>query len=69
MAPAEPLVGKPRIFVSHGTQDPILSVAASRDRIVPALREDGYDVTYEEFVGGHQVPRVVSEQALDWFLA
>jgi phospholipase/carboxylesterase len=68
LAPAEPLVGKPRIFVSHGTQDPILSVAASRDRIVPALREDGYDVTYEEFVGGHQVPRVVSEQALGWFL-
>jgi phospholipase/carboxylesterase len=68
MAPAEPIVGRPRIFVSHGTQDPILSVAASRDRIVPTLREDGYDVTYEEFVGGHQVPRIVSEQALDWFL-
>ncbi len=69
MAPAEPLVGTPRIFVSHGTEDPILSVAASRDRIVPTLREDGYDVTYEEFAGGHQVPRVISDQALDWFLS
>ena len=68
MAPAEPIVGKPRVFVSHGTQDPILSVAASRDRIVPTLTADGYDVTYEEFEGGHQVPRAIGDQALDWFL-
>jgi len=69
MAPVEPIVGTPRVFVSHGTQDPILSVAASRDNIVPSLQEDGYDVTYEEFAGGHSVPRSIGNQAFDWFLA
>jgi predicted esterase len=61
-------VGNPRIYVSHGQSDPILPVTASRDSIVPRLREAGYDVTYEEFDGGHEVPAAISESALDWFL-
>ena len=60
--------GKPRIFISHGTQDSILPVTGSRDSIVPYLQNAGYDVTYEEFDGGHQVPAVVTESALEWFL-
>jgi phospholipase/carboxylesterase len=64
-----PLVGEPRIFVSHGTQDPVLSVSLSRALIVPELRNAGYDVTYREFDGGHEVPAEISEEALDWFLA
>lgn len=61
-------VGKPRIYVSHGRFDDIIPVTASRDRIVPELRDAGYDVTYEEFDGGHGVPAAISESALDWFL-
>lgn len=67
-APSDPIVGSPRVFISHGTQDPILPVSTSRDIIVPGLQSSGYDVTYEEFVGGHEVPSVISEAALDWFL-
>ena len=67
-APSDPIVGKPRVYISHGTQDAILPVSISRDDIVPSLRNDGYDVTYEEFVGGHEVPAAISESALDWFL-
>jgi len=63
-----PIVGLPRVFVSHGTSDPILSVTASRDDIVPTLRGAGYDVTYTEFAGGHTVPAEISEAALDWLL-
>lgn len=63
----EELVGKPVIFVSHGTQDPVLDVRGSRDQIVPLLQDAGYDVTYVEFDGGHEVPSTVFEQALDWF--
>lgn len=59
---------KPRIFISHGITDPILPVASSRDEVVPLLRDRGYDVTYEEFEGGHAVPAAISETALDWFL-
>jgi phospholipase/carboxylesterase len=61
-------VGQPRIYVSHGTQDTILPVGGTRNFIVPALRNEGYDVVYEEFFGSHMVPAVISESALDWFL-
>lgn len=65
--PAEP-VGRPPIFLSHGTQDRILPYANARDVIVPALRDRGYDVDFVSFEGDHQVPAAISEQALDWFL-
>ena len=68
---AEPdvLVGKPRIFISHGTRDPVLSVVTSRDVITPQLRNDGYDVTFTEFDGVHEVPAAISDAALDWMYA
>ncbi len=66
--PTQGRVGRPRIFVSHGRNDGILPVTASRDRIVPFFEEDGYDVTYLEFDGAHEVPREVGSAALDWFL-
>ncbi len=66
--PAEPFVGDPPIFVSHGTGDWRHQITLSRDIIVPALREAGYDVTYIEFDGPHEVPTAISESALDWFL-
>lgn len=47
------LVGRPRIYVSHGTHDPVLPIASCSRRLVPALREGGYEVTYHEFEGGH----------------
>lgn len=62
-------IGKPRIFISHGTADPVLPVTVSRDVIVPALRGTGYDTTYQEFSGVHEVPATIAEAALDWFLA
>jgi predicted esterase len=61
-------VGLPQVYISHGTEDTILPVGLSRDTIVPTMRDRGYDVTYQEFEGGHQVPAEVSEGALDWFL-
>jgi phospholipase/carboxylesterase len=68
MAPGEPIVGSPAVFVSHGTQDPILSVLGTQNVILPALLTGGYEVRYEEFVGGHAVPRSISDMAFDWFL-
>jgi len=65
--PSDP-IGSPRIYVSHGTRDDVLPVTISRDGIVPDLRRAGYDVTYQEFEGYHEVPSEISESALDWFL-
>ena len=59
-------VGKPRLFDSHGTEDRVLPVASSRDRVVPTLRQRGYDVTYREFAGGHTVPGAIADESLNW---
>ena len=63
---AELANGEPRFFVSHGTQDRVLPIERCSRRIVPALRDAGYDVTYEEFSGGHAVPRPVRRSAAEW---
>src|SRR5829696_3699527 len=65
MAPQEQR-GRPGIFVSHGAADPVLPVARCSRRLVPALREAGYDVRYEEFDGGHHVPPEIAGDALSW---
>jgi phospholipase/carboxylesterase len=58
--------GKPRIFISHGTADPILPIDRCSRQIVPALRRRGYDVTFREFDGGHTVPPDIAREALGW---
>ncbi|GAB3202648.1 hypothetical protein GCM10027261_41660 [Geodermatophilus arenarius] len=57
--------GRPPVFVSHGTADDVLPVERTSREIVPALRDDGYDVTYREFAGGHVVPPEVAREAVD----
>ena len=66
--PEGPAVGRPRVFVSHGTQDTIIPVAISREGTVPELRRRGYGVVYREFDGPHAVPPQILGAALDWFL-
>lgn len=61
-------VGRPRIFVSHGTADPILPIDACSRSFVPALRHAGYEVHFHEFDGGHTVPPPVSDKAVSWWL-
>jgi phospholipase/carboxylesterase len=59
--------GKPRIFASHGNEDPLL-MNSTTPRIVPTLRDEGYDVTYRIFAGGHEVPFSIAVEAVNWFL-
>jgi phospholipase/carboxylesterase len=58
--------GKPRFFISHGTADPILPIDRCSRVIVPQLRARGYEVTFREFDGGHQVPPDIAVDALKW---
>ncbi|HEY7567812.1 MAG TPA: hypothetical protein VH762_09595 [Gemmatimonadaceae bacterium] len=60
--------GKPPVFISHGTIDPVLPIGSTSRVIVPGLRARGYSVEFAEFVGSHEVPSPISAQALDWFL-
>ncbi|MCO5998015.1 alpha/beta hydrolase [Actinoallomurus rhizosphaericola] len=68
---ATPLVthGTPRVFVSHGTGDRVLRIDACSRRLVPGLRALGYQVTYEEFDGGHEVPEPIVDRAVSWMLS
>jgi len=61
-----PVHGKPEFFVSHGTSDPILPIDQCSRIIVPALRKRGYDVTFREFDGGHEVPTEIAREAMSW---
>ena len=61
-----PARGQPRVFISHGKEDEVLPVGPCSRRIVPALRQAGYDVNYREFDGGHTVPRSIADDALAW---
>jgi phospholipase/carboxylesterase len=63
-----PCVGKPKVFLSHGTADVILPAARCSRRIAPRLEQDGYEVTYMEFTGGHIVPPEIAAAAVQWLL-
>jgi predicted esterase len=58
--------GEPRLFVSHGTQDQVLSIDACSRQIVRRVRDAGYDVLYREFAGGHTVPPAIAREAFAW---
>jgi len=58
--------GHPQFFVSHGTDDSILQIDRSSRLIVPALQKRGYNVTFREFAGGHEVPAAIAREGLAW---
>ena len=60
--------GKPRIFISHGTSDPVMPIDETSRRFVPALRKLGYDVTFREYDGRHNVPEPIVREAFEWFV-
>ena len=67
MAPAGQR-GTPRLFLSHGTRDGVLSVDSCSRRIVPQMRRLGYDLQYHEFDGGHTVPPDIAVRAAEGFV-
>jgi phospholipase/carboxylesterase len=61
--------GRPRFFVSHGRADQILPIDQCSRVIVPRLRSLGYDVTFREFEGRHEMPADIADEGLRWIAA
>jgi predicted esterase len=59
-------VGRPRIFISHGTADQILPIDNCGRRLAARLTAAGYDVDFREFVGPHRVPPEMARAAVEW---
>ena len=67
-AAPETEVGRPRVFVAHGTRDTVLPIDRCSRRLVPVLRAAGYELSYEEFDGGHTAPRELARRAVTWMI-
>jgi phospholipase/carboxylesterase len=61
--------GKPRCFISHGTDDPILPIDRCSRLIVAGLQQRGYNVTFREFHGGHEIPTDIAREGMQWAVA
>jgi len=65
VAPVTPR-GQPKVFISHGTRDGVLPIDPCSRTIVPRLRRAKYEVAYEEFDGGHEIPATIAQRAVEW---
>ena len=61
--------GKPRVFISHGTHDHILPIERCGRRVAAGLISRGYEVTFREFDGDHEIPADVAREGLTWIKA
>ena len=64
-----PVHGKPKLFIAHGTRDPVLPIDRTSRQLVPQLKNEGYEVDYREFDGGHRVLPELLAQATTWVAA
>jgi phospholipase/carboxylesterase len=62
------LRGKPKVFISHGTEDTVLPFGNTQSKIIPAFTDKGYNVKFLPFEGGHTVTLSIFTQAVDWWL-
>jgi len=60
--------GESRYFISHGISDHILPIDRCGRRVVAGLRARGYDVTFREFDGDHEIPVDVAREAMSFIV-
>lgn len=58
--------GEPSFFISHGTRDNILPIDRCGRKVAADLKARGYEVTFREFDGRHEIPKDVMVEGLRW---
>jgi phospholipase/carboxylesterase len=58
--------GKPKFFMSQGASDPLFDAVDSGRFLSQKLIAAGYDVDYQEFSGGHELPDAIVQLAVAW---
>lgn len=61
--------GRSRVFISHGTSDQVLPIDRCSRVIVSRLKTLGYDVTFREFNGRHELPPGIATEGMRWMTA
>lgn len=61
-------VGTPRIYITHGIFDPVFPIDETGAKIAAELSAR-YDVRYEEYSGGHELPSSVAADVMAWLAA
>ena len=58
--------GTPKVFIAHGTNDSQMPIELTGRHYATTLKEEGYDVTYREYDGGHGTPPAIAREAFRW---
>jgi phospholipase/carboxylesterase len=66
---SHPVNGLPKIFMSHGRQDPVLPFENASLSILPSLRSAGFSVDFIPYDGEHSVPSYIARSAVNWMLS
>jgi phospholipase/carboxylesterase len=56
-----------RVFIAHGTADNMLNIKQARDS-KKLLEQNGFDVTFFEFDGGHELNKQAMKKAAEWVI-
>lgn len=65
---AEQVIGRPRIYISHGRRDPVLPYDRCGAALARTLTGHGLDVRFDPFEAGHIVPLAQVTAATEWWL-
>ncbi|MCP3141922.1 alpha/beta hydrolase [Pyxidicoccus xibeiensis] len=65
---ASELEGKPGVFISHGTLDPVIPIDVGGRFITGQLREEDYMVDFREFEGSHTVPAEIAREGFTFLV-
>lgn len=58
--------GKPKVFIVHGVNDRQMPIERTGRLFQQQLKDEGYDVTYREYEGGHATPPEVVREVFAW---